>query len=350
MISRRQFIKTTAGAAGALAASGILLKPGRAYAFVQSPNFQLWQTTLRGLGPGGIPVATPDALPAPVTGVTHYTIDIKTFTDNLYTNAFGPTTLWGFQPTSGLGGFTGPAHLGGIIVAERNVPIQITFKNTLPPDHPIPIDTTVPGDFSAVPQGQNNRIAVHMHGGRVPWISDGGPFDWWTPNALHGLSFLNNAVLNPGAAGDEAEYYYPMNQPARMMWYHDHAFGMDRATAYAGVASALVIRDTPGLEGNLRNQGLPDFIENGGREIPIVFQDKIFCGLDIRGRDGTWEGSIAYQGDLWYAHTYDTARYGKPILHPSASRLPDVSQKPVPAEAASGEAILMCDKPWQFAD
>jgi spore coat protein A len=170
-----------------------------------------------------------------------------------------------------------------------------------------------------VPAGQNNRVAVHMHGGHVPWISDGGPFDWSTPNGTHGASFLNNAILNPGAALNEAEYYYPMDQSARLMWYHDHAFGMDRCSAYAGVASGLIIRDTSGFEGvDLRNAGMPDFIENGGREIPLVFQDKIFCGPNI-ANDTTWAGPTN-PGDLWYAHVYDTALYGPlgPNLGPAA--------------------------------
>ena len=37
-----------------------------------------------------------------------------------------------------------------------------------------------------------------------------------------------------------------------------------RCNANAGIASAYVIRD--GLEGDLRNLGLPDFIENAGTE------------------------------------------------------------------------------------
>ncbi|MBZ5542687.1 MAG: multicopper oxidase domain-containing protein [Acidobacteriia bacterium] len=309
--TRREFIKASAMAGAGFAMFNFGAR--RALAFSQSPNLALWQTSLRGVGPGGIPVALPDGSIAPVTGVTHYTMDINPFTDTLHPT-LGPTNLWGFQPTVGLGGFTGPAHLGGIIVAERNSPIQITFRNNLPPTHLIPIDTTVPGDWTATPA--KNRIAVHMHGGHVPWISDGGPFDWWTPTGLHGLSFLNNQVLRLGhgnsAKPNEAEYYYPIDQSARLMWYHDHAFGMDRNTAYAGVASGLVIRDTAGLEGDLRNSGLPDFIENGGRELPLVFQDKIFCGPNITAVDPTWirPANQTLPGDLWYAHVYDIARYG----------------------------------------
>ncbi len=105
-----------------------------------------------------------------------------------------------------------------------------------------------------------NRTAVHFHGGHIPWYSDGGPFDWWDPVGNHGPSFLNNVILNPGAAANQAEYYYTMDQSARLGWYHDHAYGITRINAYAGVASALVIRDQ--FEANLvANYGLPQYIE-----------------------------------------------------------------------------------------
>ena len=77
-----------------------------------------------------------------------------------------------------------------------------------------------------------------------------------------------------------------------MLWYHDHAMGITRLNAYAGIATAYLIRDD--FEGNLRNAGLPDYIENGGRELPIVIQEKIFVdrntirsvGSDLAGAEG----------------------------------------------------------------
>jgi spore coat protein A len=302
--TRRDFLKTTAAAGAGLAAYS-LLPTRKAWGFYQTPATPLWATSFRGVGPGAIPVAAPDLLPAPVTGAAHYTINMSQFTDQIHPS-LGPTTLWGFNPASalGMGGLAQtPAHLGGIIVAQRNVPIQITFNNNLPATSIIPVDTTIPGANQA-----QNRTAIHLHGGFVPWISDGGPHDWFAPDGSHGLSFLNNAVLNPTALANQAEYFYPNQQSARLMWYHDHAWGITRTNAYAGIASAYIIRDA--FEGNLRNQGLPDFIENGGRELPIIIQDKIFVGPNIATIDPTWTGPSA-PGSLWYAHVYDTARYGK---------------------------------------
>jgi len=314
MITRRQFLKASA-ATGALLTVGGILTPRKANAFYQSSGIPVFGDPLRGVGPGGIPVAAPDAFAAPVTGVTHYTMNIAQYPDQIVpaSSGLGPTTLWGYHPAIPLGGGVQPQkHLGGIIVGKKGQPIQITFNNQLPTVnntwgqiHPLPVDRTIPG---AETPSLDNRAAVHLHGGLVPWISDGGPFDWFDPTTVHGNSFLNNTVLNPGAGNGQAEYYYPLNQSARFMWYHDHAVGITRLNAYAGIASGLLIRDN--YENSLKNLGLPDFVEDSvlkgesPRELPIVIQDKIFVGNNILGDDPTWTGATA-PGSLWYAHTYD---------------------------------------------
>jgi spore coat protein A len=58
-------------------------------------------------------------------------------------------------------------------------------------------------------------------------------------------------------------------------------------------------------------QGLPGYIENGGNEIPLVIQDKIFVGPNINLIDPTWSAvsSATTPGSLWYPHVYDRARW-----------------------------------------
>jgi len=293
--TRRDFLKTTTAAGAGLYAFGIL-RPRAAHAFYQSSPTPLWRTALRGVGPGGIPVAASDGIAS--NGAVHYSLNVGPFTDQVHPT-LGPTTFWGYDPVNPLGGGVQPQkHLGGILVANKGQPIQLRFTNRLPPSHIIPVDTSIMGAELA-----QNRTATHLHGGLVPWTSDGGPFAWFAPDGTHGISFLNGGAL-PGTA----EYYYPMQQSARMLWYHDHAIGITRISAYAGIASALLLRDLD--EGNLRNQGLPDFIENGGRELPIVVQDKIFINPGtISTLDPTWPFNPV-SGNLWYAHAYDTLRYG----------------------------------------
>lgn len=299
--------------------AALLVAASTALAFNQTPStIPLFGTDLRGVGPGGIPVAAPDPWPATVTGVTHYTIDIKKFSDQVapLSSGLGPTTFFGYDPVNPLGGGIQPQkHLGGIIVGEKGVPIQITFKNFLGTSsgkHILPNDLTIMG----ADQG-NFRSSTHLHGGLVPWISDGGPMAWFDPVGKSGVSFLNNMVLNPFALPGEAEYLYPLNQSARFLWYHDHAFGTTRLNAYSGVASALIIRDN--FERGLQAQGLPPFIENsvlGGtavRELPLVVQDKIFVGPNNAVLDPTWativDNDAWKPGSLWYAHVYERNRW-----------------------------------------
>ena len=99
----------------------------------------------------------------------------------------------------------------------------------------------------------------------MPWISDGNPMTWFTPTGTYGPSTAAGTsgniytTLDPFLQPGQAEYYYPNHQSARMLWYHDHAHDITRLNAYAGLASAYIIRDA--FEVSLCAQGLPTFIE-----------------------------------------------------------------------------------------
>jgi spore coat protein A len=315
--SRREFLMLSGAAAAGVAMGAFTLRAPAVRAFSQSSGLRKFAQPFRGVFPldsGGIPVAVPDGTLG-LNGAIHYKIDINQYTDTLHPN-LGPTTLRGYQSQHNLGGSVGQRHLGGIIVANRGMPIQLTFTNKLRGSHPIPIDQTIMGaDLGP------NRTDTHLHGGFVPWMSDGGPHAWFDADGNYGQSVSQAMyrLLNPGLVNGQAEYYYPNDQSARLAWYHDHTIGITRMNAYVGIASAYVIRDT--FEGNLRNMGLPDYIENGGREIPIVIQDKIFVGANILDRDPTWTGGTN-PGDLWYGHTYEPKRWK---LTGNKSGLPDPS-------------------------
>jgi FtsP/CotA-like multicopper oxidase with cupredoxin domain len=338
--SRREFLQIVAATGAAT-----IIPWRRAYAFYQSPGTPIpgaqwpgiakYATSLRGVGPAGIPVAASDGVSA-VTGATHYSLRVAEFADHLHPS-LGPTTLWGFNPSIALGGGLQPQrHLGGIIVATKGKATQLTITNTLPAAHTLPVDVSIPaiGGFSDAlgrfGGSGYNAVSTHLHGGFVPWVSDGGPMAWVTPNGNIGPSFMQAFMrsLNPALGTGQAEYYYPNQQTARLMWYHDHAHDITRLNAYAGIASAYIIRDS--FEGSLRNLGLPDFVEAGGREIPLVVQDKIFVGPDIAIADPTWSAVTTAKsqtvGSLWYPHVYEKNRWkftGNTVM-PDPSCIPEM--------------------------
>ena len=301
-VSRRTLLKT-----GAIAGAGLLVpvkwlaNAPPAAAFSQSQRLRKFIQPMRGVGASGIPLAQPDTVRQPwwQPGVTHYTIDIRQFEDQLHPDLPNPTRLWGF----GQGNAAGFRHLGGIIAAKRGTPVQITFGNNLPQTHILPVDRTIMGT-----EWPDNRTDVHLHGGLTPWTSDGGPFAWWDPTGLQGPSFQNNEVLRPGPGvpPNEAEYYYPNGQGARFVWYHDHSVGITRLNAYAGMASGYVIYD----DYELALAGAPTNVPGplDPRTIYMVFQDKIFVSAT---NDPWWLANVAGSrpGDLWYPHEYDTDRW-----------------------------------------
>jgi spore coat protein A len=282
--TRREFIKV-ATATGV----GAMLPWRRAYASAQSPSLRKFIQALPGLGPSGIPVATS----VPYLGADYYQLTAGEYTQQLHPQ-LPPTRLWGYADTT-----TGVhRHLGPVIVAQRGTPVRLTLTNHLPPIHPLPVDTSLPG--AELPP---NRMALHLHGGHTPWVSDGGPFSWFGADGTYGPSAVSAPDMGAPAPAT-FNYYYPNDQSARLVWYHDHALGITRLNAYAGLASAYVIRDLD--EAALIASGaIPS------NEIPLVIQDKTFKSVADQ-----W----GQPGDLWYPSEYDPADLGPfadPLPFPS---------------------------------
>ena len=289
-------------------ATGAFVPLGSAWAVAQSMPLAKFVAPLRRFG-AEIPLATPDG--TGLGGSTHYTIGLEEIVDVLHPAMPGGTRLWAY--TNG----ARKTHLGAGIVAKRGEKVQVSFLNNLPDRHLLPVDTTVHGAELGP-----NRTAVHLHGGKVPWTSDGGPHSWWSPNA-RGESFVDLApVLTGRAASDrQAEYFYPNDQSARLMWFHDHALGITRLNAYVGLAAPYILTDD--YETTLAAQSkFPGPLDP--RTLHLTFQDKIFVSPEIESSDPLWESvrPDSRAGDLWYPHVYEPAHWalapgGLALPHPS---------------------------------
>ncbi len=265
-------------------------------------------------------------------------------------------------------GVAEPHYLGPVIVANKNRPVRIVFYNLLPNgaegDLFIPTDSSmmgsgmVPTDTTEMamnmgPEGsvtdevrnpactdnrvtlqnpdggkpadcfKDNRATLHLHGGITPWISDGTPHQWITPadentSWPQGVSVesvpdmvpvdgspLPDGVPNCSAADDGCmTFYYTNQQSARLMFYHDHAWGITRLNVYAGEAAGYLIRDD--TESKLLEKGLIP-----ADEIPLIVQDRTFVPGDdqLAQQDPTWDyARWGGEGNLWYHHVYMPAQ------------------------------------------
>ncbi len=232
-----------------------------------------------------------------------------------------------------------PHYLGPVVLATKGKAVRFKFTNLLPVggfnagtgqrngDLFLPVDTTLLGsgavtDSLGAPLGlySQNRAEIHLHGGDTPWISDGTPHQWVapagemnptaatpvTPSVMaanaRGVSTQNVPDM-PDPGPGAVTYYFPNNQSARLMFYHDHASGLTRLNVYGGEAAGYVLLDT--AEAALYAAGA---LPGGPLDmIPLVLQDKTFVPEDIADQDARWDTAHWGQpGDLWFPHVYET--------------------------------------------
>lgn len=250
-------------------------------------------------------------------------------------------------------GVTSPQWLGPIIAATKDRPVRIVFRNLLPAnadgDLFLPTDSTMMGSGMtpmtgmADPVDQNsvldevrnprctqapkdamcfkdNRATLHLHGGTTPWISDGTPHQWITPAGEitdwpQGVSVQNvpdmpdpNGGAEMCAAKDDgcSTFYYSNQQSARLMFYHDHSWGITRLNVYAGEAAGYTITDD--TEKKLVSNGA---LPGADDTLPLIVQDRTFTPDDaqLKLQDPTWDTARwGTKGSFWYHHVYMPAQ------------------------------------------
>lgn len=300
--------------------------------YLNSPMMRKFVDGLPGLGVANtnnlgqyLPVAVPDTITYP--GSDYYEIELWEYSEKMHSD-LSPTTLRGYvqvnNGTSASGQNTvapAPIHyMGPFIVATKDRPVRIKFTNKLPTGTGgnlfLPVDKTVMGagmgplDMNTTPgypmNYTENRATVHLHGGQTPWISDGTPHQWITPAGEQtdypvGASFQNVPdMTNPGSGS--MTFYYTNQQSSRLMFYHDHSFGITRLNVYAGEAAGYIIRDS--VEKDLIARGIIP-----SSEIPLIIQDKTFLPdqATITAKDPTWPFTLdTTKSNLWFPHVYMT--------------------------------------------
>ena len=350
--SRQQLQQLSIGTMAA--AASVVATPGGTPDYFGSPNWAFspelrkFVDGLPGLGAANannlgqyIPVAVPDTTKYP--GSDYYEIGLVQYEEQLHSD-LPPTTLRGYvqlndpanpvtkDANGKIVGWPKPHYLGPFIQATKDRPVRVKFTNLLPTgaegDLFIPVDTTMMGAGMG-PKGMDpspgkpmnytqNRGTLHLHGGLTPWISDGTPHQWITPAGENtdypkGVS-VQNVPDMPDPGDGSQTFFYTNQQSARLMFYHDHSYGITRLNVYAGEAAGYAITD------NVEKQLVADGkIPDADSTLPLIIQDKTFVDADtVRLTDPTWNwgtgakdasGVVAPKtGDLWYPHVYSPAQ------------------------------------------
>jgi FtsP/CotA-like multicopper oxidase with cupredoxin domain len=279
-----------------------------------------------------IPLAIPDTTTYP--GSDYYELGLVDYTQQMHSDLPKPTKLRGYidrNPNAD----GKPHYLGPIIIAQKDRPTRVKLTNNLgigaagnlflPVDHSAmgagygPLTTTTIDPITKLPvysgslaQYTENRALLHLHGGDNPWISDGTPHQWITPVGENTTPYLKgvtqvNVPDMPDPGQGSSTWYYPNGLSARMLWYHDHAFGLTRLNVYAGEVSAYILTDP--VEENLIQSGILPGAADGLHKfgIPLIIQDKTFVPdqAQLVGQDPTWDlTNWGTTGDLWLPHVY----------------------------------------------
>jgi spore coat protein A len=217
------------------------------------------------------------------------TVDMTEFYQQILPGGLYPMTLvWGYggevrDPITNVKlGYVRNSP-GPTFVATRGTPIKVNWVNHVT-RYFFPVDPTlhwadpkqlgmltsgeVPADFppGLVAAQDPVPLVTHLHGAEVSSLYDGHPQAWWTANGLHDPDGYYNTYDD--TAFDSAVFYYPNEQPAATLWYHDHGLGVTRINVMSGLAGFYLLKEN----GDMLNGKLP----RGEYDVPIVIQDRSF--------------------------------------------------------------------------
>ncbi len=263
-------------------------------AYAQSPSMVKW------VDPLPVPPVAVETFKPLISGWADYYEINMTASQHQFNSSLGPATVW----TYGQPGKT-PVLLGPTIVAQTGRPVVIKWINNLP-TNPRRVPAVGPRSTSTIPGAPGFEVPTgaatpHLHGGHTAARFDGTPEQWWTADGIRGKDYVTDT------------FTYVNDQPASLIWYHDHTMGATRFKPYLGLAAAYLILDNID-NGNTITVNGPDkdkygrlirHVQNvpagyGKYHLPLVIQDKQF------NTDGT----------LFYPTIADGGSGGHPIWVP----------------------------------
>jgi spore coat protein A, manganese oxidase len=247
------------------------------------------------------------------------------------------TPLFGYGPDAA--NATYPARTFEV---QQGSPIAVTWANGLPSKHIINVDPTLldptTGTGLTYDPASNSfspgvPSVTHLHGGHSDAIYDGTPLQWFTGGAVPatGSDYTDTTAFNPTQPANT--FTYRNDQQAATLWYHDHAMGVTRLNAYAGMAGFYIIR-------NQFDTGAPDNplgLPADQYEMGLAIQDKQFLSdgqMWFAANAQTVNGvpnvastapeqfgdTIVVNGKAWPKMTVEAKRYRFRLLNASDSR------------------------------
>ena len=239
-------------------------------------NLDKWRSTLRRLTPV-TPARASD-------GVHDCSLSMREIEHEFHPDVC--TRVWAYVQT----GHSVDEHYAGPLIEtslERNAAaLRVLWKNEL-------VDKNLNDllefgarvgmeEFHMLTKSHNQ---IHMHGARVSGSSDGNPMETFHPNEAHG-------------------FFYRNEQPAALLWFHDHAMDVTRLNVYAGLYGAHVLRDP------VEKTALPSgeheiamilcdrsFVEGQHGALPKLFYEQAVALTTAAGTEaGVWEATPEFAG------------------------------------------------------
>ncbi|TNB75679.1 multicopper oxidase family protein [Arthrobacter sp. BB-1] len=174
---------------------------------------------------------------------------------------------------------------------------------------------TFPGPTIKVNQGE--RISLMMDN-VLPLLHPQWGYRLDTSTHLHGAASLpqfDGYANDLTGLGYCKDYEYGNFQPARTLWYHDHAVHRTAQSVYSGLAGQYHLHDE--VERSLLPQGRFD--------VPLTVSDAMFAadgslGYDDNSHSGLWGDVILVNGAPWPVMKVQRRIYRFRVLNASISR------------------------------